>query len=202
MTDLKKIHSTRTPAAFIEMVAEKHPEVHQVLHKANHDVPNRSHAIEPYQAALLYLVAAQFNRTRAKVLEIGTRYGYSASVLSQACPRAQITTVDASDVARNLARENLKAYKNVTCVKAKSWNWLEQVEDGVLSLIFVDGDHDLVEKDLAWWNKLRPGGLMVFHDYTPSRFPAVVAAVHHLKAEPDIVFVQEGTDKGIAGIYK
>lgn len=197
-----KLNLTETPENIIEMVAVTHPEIHQVLHKANHDVPNRSHSIEPYQAAVLYLLAAQYNKARSKILEIGTRYGYSAAIISQACPKAQITTVDADEAARNAAREHLKDYKNVACVKSKSWNWLEQVEDDSLSFIFVDGDHEEVARDLAWWGKLKSGGLMLFHDYTPSRFPRVVAAVHQLAETPDVVVVQLQTDKGMAGVYK
>lgn len=197
-----KLNITDTPEAIIKLVGVTHENIDEVLHKSSHDIPNRSHAIEPYQAAVLYLLAAQYNKPRVQLLEIGTRFGYSASILAQACPKAKITTVDAEESSRSAARENLKAYKNVTCVKSKSWNWLEQVEDDSLSFIFVDGDHEEVARDLAWWAKLKSGGLMLFHDYTPSRFPRVVTAVHQLTTTPDVVVIQIESDKGMAGVYK
>jgi predicted O-methyltransferase YrrM len=199
---LKNIHKADAPAAFIEWVKEKVEGVDEALHQAAHDVPNRSQAIEPYQAAILFALAKQYDRARAKILQIGTRYGYSAAILSLGAPKATITTLDSDRETTNRAKHILRNYGRIECIKSKSWNWLQQVEDNSLHMVFVDGDHEEVERDLPWFEKLKKGGLMLFHDYTPSRFPHVVEAVHALKAEPDLVFVQEGADKGMAGVYK
>ncbi|WP_197231395.1 class I SAM-dependent methyltransferase [Novipirellula artificiosorum] len=53
-------------------------------------------------------------------------------------------------------------------------------EDGELDFVFIDGDHSYqsVKADLtAWHPKLRPGGILLGHDYDPERFPGVVNAV-------------------------
>ena len=125
-------------------------------------------AIEVYQAYALYALARQFNRPGARVLEIGTAIGYSAAVLASALPDAQIITLNphASEAAK--ARANLGAWGNVTVVEALSWDYLESYAGEPFDLIFVDGDHKRVRRDFAWWDHLRDGGLMLFHDYSPA----------------------------------
>ena len=61
--------------------------------------------------------------------------------------------------------------KSVTAAK-----WIGQ---GVLDLVFIDGDHsfEAVRDDLdAWWPTLRPGGTLAGHDYAIYS-PGVVRAV-------------------------
>jgi predicted O-methyltransferase YrrM len=44
----------------------------------------------------------------------------------------------------------------------------EQIADGELDCVFVDGDHsyEAVRKDLPfWWKKVRPGGHLLGDDY-------------------------------------
>lgn len=45
-----------------------------------------------------------------------------------------------------------------------------QFEDGSLDFVYIDGDHtyEFVSKDIAaWWPKVRDGGILSGHDYTP-----------------------------------
>jgi len=46
----------------------------------------------------------------------------------------------------------------------------QQFEDHSLDLVYIDGDHsyEFVSNDIrAWWPKIRPGGILSGHDYTP-----------------------------------
>lgn len=55
------------------------------------------------------------------------------------------------------------------------------VSDATQDFVFIDADHreDAVAADIkAWRSKVRPGGLLCGHDYSP-RFPGVVSAVTH-----------------------
>lgn len=47
-----------------------------------------------------------------------------------------------------------------------------------LDFIYIDGDHSYqqVKKDLDWWDKLNPGGILAGHDYDPNH-PGVTQAV-------------------------
>ncbi len=60
-------------------------------------------------------------------------------------------------------------------------------DDESLGLVFIDGNHDVdsVGADIAaWWPKLRRGGVMLGHDYSPS-FPGVIEAVSAGFGSPD-----------------
>ncbi|MCI0463064.1 MAG: class I SAM-dependent methyltransferase [Gemmataceae bacterium] len=68
----------------------------------------------------------------------------------------------------------------VSLVVADSPRAARLLAPGSCDLIFLDGGHDQasVQGDLqAWWPRLRPGGAMAGHDYTPD-WPGVRAAVH------------------------
>jgi len=52
-------------------------------------------------------------------------------------------------------------------------------EDAELDFVFIDAEHsyEAVRADIsAWWPKLRPGGMLIGHDYNPERFPGVCRA--------------------------
>lgn len=61
-------------------------------------------------------------------------------------------------------------------------------DDAELDFVFVDGEHSYraVKADIeAWWPKIRPGGLLIGHDYDPKRFPGVCRAVDQFCAAND-----------------
>lgn len=186
-----------------------YPELPGVMSTIDRIIKRNTRAIEVYQAYALYALARQFNRPGARVLEIGTAIGYSAAVLASALPDAQIITLNphASEAAK--ARANLGAWGNVTVVEALSWDYLESYAGEPFDLIFVDGDHKRVRRDFAWWDHLRDGGLMLFHDYSPAGTYRACVPVYEalnelrdkLKREFDVLVVDSG-GVGLAGFVR
>ena len=69
---------------------------------------------------------------------------------------------------------------NVTVHRKSSIEASETFLDESLDFIYLDGSHDFdsVHRDLlAWWPKIKDGGIVSGHDYSSGNFPGVVAAV-------------------------
>lgn len=187
---------------------QAHPELVNALLKLR-EIRNRR-AIEEYQAAALYHIARPYDRKGARVLEIGTAFGYSASVLALAMPRATITTLNPDPAEAAQARANLARFgAQVEVVEAKSWEYLAATNDTAYDLIFCDGDHKNVRLDLPWWKHLRTDGLFIFHDYSPSgaarACPPVFRALNEFRdalARDFDVLVVDDNGTGMAGLTK
>ena len=88
-----------------------------------------------------------------------------------------------------------------------SWDVLARDTDA-WDLIFIDGDHNRIARDLPWFNRLREGGLLLCHDYSPqdSRSPSgIVFAELNAMAERlgrpfDVRVIDEGK-VGMVGFY-
>ena len=161
--------------------------------------------IKPAQAELIYNRMVPYNEEGNVILEIGTRLGYSASIIAQAAPLAKVITLEPLSNRVSKAREYLAPFPNITVVQAYSWDYLETYEGPELSAVFVDGDHKRAHKDVPWYYKLKPGGLILFHDYTEKGSIHVVRAVDLLAGfqgrKLDIrVIDEEGA--GMAGMYR
>lgn len=158
--------------------------------------------LELHQAAALYVLAGKHNG--GHILEIGTLAGYSASLMAQAAPEAKIVTLNPAENEIPVATANLARYQNIQIVMAKSWDYLTDYKGPKLDLIFVDGDHKRVGKDMPWWDWLAGGGLMLFHDYSPKACPPVYEAVNQLGERlgrgPDVLIMDE-EKVGLAGFY-
>lgn len=159
-----------------------------------------------YQYEALYRLALHFDGGR--ILEIGCYQGRSALVMALAAPRASILTMspDAEQVVA--AKRNTRG-RNVKVIKARSWDYLKR-DNGTWDMIFVDGNHLRVMIDMPWFNRLRIGGLILFHDYTPlgagqRAHVEVCEAVDMLGAQigrkPDVLIVGE-QQEGMAGFYR
>lgn len=216
-----KITNT-SPAAILAHVAHSYPDIDLTLAEVRANVPSSRREIAKYQAAALYQLARAYNRTDARILEIGTAWGYSAAVMSSAAPLAEIVTLNPNNEQINgkpsevdIAFKNLAHYPNVHIEVAKSWDFLK-TNPGKFDLIFVDGDHARVRADLPFWELVNDGGLFLFHDYSPAgategkgghkrECPPVYAAVNEfaqgLGREPDVLVVDDG-GVGMAGFYK
>ena len=68
---------------------------------------------------------------------------------------------------------------NFTFMHMMSAEASKKFDDASIDLIFIDGDHSYegCHGDIeAWWPKIRPGGIMMGHDYGPE-WPGVLKAV-------------------------
>lgn len=159
----------------------------------------------PWQGAALYALARPHNRCGGNILEIGTAGGYSATILSRACPNAHITTLNPVESEVSQTAPRLVMLGNVTSLCVASWDYLRLYHGPRFDLIFIDGDHKRCALDLPWWEYVRPLGVMLFHDYSPSACPPVFGAVaklgKELGREPDIV-VMDDHNVGIAGFCR
>jgi len=161
--------------------------------------------IKPAQAELIYNCMVPYNQEGNVILEIGTRLGYSASIIAQAAPLAKVITLEPLSERISRASKYLEPFPNITLVRAYSWDYLETYRGPELSAIFVDGDHKRAHRDVPWFYKLKPGGLILFHDYTEVGSLPVVKAVNLLAVslgrKLDIrVIDEEGA--GMAGMYR
>ena len=57
-----------------------------------------------------------------------------------------------------------------TLLRKKGVDAAKQFEDDSIDFVYIDGDHsyDFVKNDIAaWWPKVKEGGILSGHDYTP-----------------------------------
>lgn len=124
----------------------------------------------------------RFNTKPIKFLEVGTWEGRSAiwaleNVLSH--PKSHITCVDTFEEPGTLKtfKQNITAFKDkVTILKGKSQDMLKTpgiLEDkGKFDIIYIDADHHSkhrIEDAILCFPLLKPGGLMIFDDYTNNK---------------------------------
>jgi len=152
----------------IRVVCEACPEGIYALDYARQVVPRCKREIDLYEALYLYWFASQYNYPGSRILEIGTAWGYSASILAQACKLGRITTLNPKMAEFEPAKKRLGIFTNVQARMIKSTDYLDITKGDLWDLIFVDGDHAGVKGDLPYWNRLKVNGLMLFHDYAPA----------------------------------
>lgn len=90
----------------------------------------------------------------------------------------------------NYAINNLAEFGDrVKFIRKASMDALDDVEDGTLDFIYIDGNHrfDYVCPDIIFWSyKVRPGGIVACHDYYSFGWGGVMHAVdaytrsHHI----------------------
>jgi predicted O-methyltransferase YrrM len=117
-------------------------------------------------------------------VELGVLNGQSAAcmgveLINHGLASAQIVLIDT-----NLPKEleaTLAPIAHVLGPKRRgiSWEQAAAFEDASLDYVMIDADHayEAVAKDIAaWLPKIRPGGILAGHDYTPE-IPGVCQAV-------------------------
>jgi len=199
------------PDDILRKVSANAPEVYSILTAVRNDIEPCKREVTYYQAGVLYALAKRYNVEKTHILEIGTARGFSAAILARAATLADIVTLNPKKKEYPIAVANMArpAYHRVTVVQMKSWDYLAQYTGPMLDMVFVDGDHGKVAWDFPWWNWLKPGGLMLFHDYTPMRagrpcqpaYEAIDALQDGLDRDFDVLVVDDD-DVGMAGFYK
>lgn len=106
------------------------------------------------------------------IVEIGTAQGGSAYIFSIATQKRDVKIISIDKYPSQEAKQNLKGM-NVTLVTedsveyAKTWR---KEKNDLIDLLFIDGGHTLLDvyNDYSYWSPLvRPGGMIIFHDYDP-----------------------------------
>lgn len=198
-----------TPDEITAAVLADWPDAAEALLAARALVPGCKREVLSHEAAVLYALARQYDHEGACVLEIGTALGYTAAILALAVPRADLVTLDPKPGEYERAATHLAPLANVLAVQQHSWDYLAAYRGPALDMVFVDGDHNQVERDLGWLGWLKMGGLMIFHDYSPveSRRPCphVYEVVNQFGAtlgrEADVLVVDSRL-RGMAGWYR
>lgn len=130
----------------------------------------------------------------AHAAEVGSYAGESARIMLNTGRVTHITCIDTwagkfAEVEPHFDALAAEHPGRVRKVKAASPAAANLFEDGTFDLLYVDADHayDAVKADLlAWWPKVRDGGVVAGHDYI-WKFKGVIKAVWELWWKPDIV---------------
>ena len=203
-------HMTGTAEEIINRMEIWKPGTEAALQRARGAVESYTkREIRWWEAAVVYACACEQDWPGREILEIGTCLGWSAAVMAEAAPNAQIATCTPRKWHVERARKNLERYENVTVHETRSQDWIQVYHGPPLDMIFIDGDHDRIEEDLFWWDLLNPGGLMLHHDYTPPDATVrpcrpvwdALNTFAEKHGPPQLLFV--GPDlEGVAGWYK
>lgn len=125
-------------------------------------------------------------------VEVGTYFGGSAELWCSNNPSLHLTCVDPympysklgkrhnQDATFERTSECLSKY-NVTMVRKKSMEAVDEFQDGSLDFVHIDADHsfDCCMQDLIGWvPKVRVGGLVIVHDYSSLNWNGVTQAVN------------------------
>lgn len=152
-----------------------------------------------YEAVAIQLLAASLPED-AKIVNFGAGTGTSALAMVSGNPTAKVWTVDISPGSPIGGLENERNAFAATPLKLPeqilgcSWEVGKAWKNGKLDMVFIDGDHSApaVRKDIeAWLPNVKPGGLVLFHDYERDVWPDVKMVVDELmKDHQEIMYVE------------
>lgn len=199
----------KTRAEILKYFIDNYPDFSDATARVDEIIPFFKRSIWPEQAGVLFALAKQYNYEGARILEIGSGIGYSGAHIALGAPKAQITTLNPKGWESKVGADNLKAFPNIRLLPEFSWEYLERYTGPELDMVFIDGDHKQVERDMPWWDWLKVGGLMVHHDYSPDTAKRPVQHVYNVlnnwgaELERDFdVLVQDENLDGMAGWYR
>ena len=129
-------------------------------------------------------------------VELGVLYGFHAQHLVEACPNLFLYGVDAFRKLRpgNGYDDVSQQWFDELCVKTRShleptgrWQLIRETTVEAarnftrpIDFVFIDADHgyEAVRDDIrAWWDHVRPGGIVSGHDFDNPDWPGVRRAV-------------------------
>lgn len=113
---------------------------------------------------LLGVLVRQAAATR--VLEIGTLFGYSGTLIARALPEeGRLVTLEANPKHADLARKNFEragVSRKVELREGPALQTLESLQGSHFDLVFIDADKENYPAYLDWAVRLtRPGGLII-----------------------------------------
>lgn len=162
-----------------------------------------------YQMVMLFglaqKVAREHNWKTATVVEIGCGFGGSTIFLCKAVHPMKVVTYTTSAAEAEIARSNLKRFGcEADVVVGASWDHLKDWKQE-LAMVFVDGDHNAIRRDMPFFNKLQWGGLFFCHDYSSNAGNRVVAEMDVFAAKlgrrfDELCVDADGT--GMVGFYR
>jgi predicted O-methyltransferase YrrM len=202
-----KISGTRDEITHAMLLQASH--AFMILENAHRIVARCKDQMEDYQAIVLSVLSSAFNAPGARILEIGTAYGFSAAIMALSAPLANVATINPSYHEVQSARYHYWKHdiKNVEVIRCKSSEYLAD-NHLAFDFIFIDGDHKNVSDDMIAFDALTVGGVILFHDYSPTgayrACPPVYRAVKQRQEEFrdfDILVIDEN-NTGMAGWIK
>lgn len=207
---METLHLTELqPSEILDYLAVRNSDLFKAMEQSRERVPWIKREINEYQAALIYCLAKRFNCKGANILEIGTAWGRSASLMALAAPLANVITLNPKEHEVKKASVHLKTFPNVTIEQFISWDYLDTYDGPELDMVFIDGDHKRVKRDFPWWNWLKVGGLKLHHDYSPNEssrpcppvYDACNEFIDFLGRDSDILVV-DNENVGMIGFVK
>lgn len=208
MNTEKIVDLVASPQEIIDHVSSVCPEIEQLLFDANIIVHKYKGSMQPYQAAVLYMLAKEYNYSN--VLEIGTGVGYSTYFLTKAAPQANIITINPNADEMKIAGDMFYHQKmKATFLNSTSRHFWSIYDSDNFDFIFVDGDHKDIQFDLKWIGRLNENGCILFHDYSDdtSKSPCLpvynaLTAYQHIVGDFSIYVRDTVNNFGMAGWFR
>ena len=133
--------------------------------------------------------------------EIGTFEGHHAREMFEKLDITKLYLIDPYEKykstlsphlqkAKEESKRVLEEFKDkIVVMHERSVEAAKKIADDSLDFAYIDGIHtyEAVKVDIpAWYPKVKPGGIIGGHDYTPDYFPGVVKAVDEFSKEKGI----------------
>lgn len=148
-------------------------------------------------SALCELVGLAINgKVRSPLfVNVGAGHGTSSLAMAEACPQAEIYSVDSDTWFLKCERDTfmMAGIKHPHQIHANS-HAPDLIFEHKADLIFIDADHreEEVRADiLKWIQYIRNEGIIAFHDYDHPNYPGVKIAVDELMAGQEEVLLIE-----------
>jgi predicted O-methyltransferase YrrM len=131
--------------------------------------------------ALRALTESLIGKEAVHIANIGCEYGRTASEFASVSPLVHVLAVDLFPLDHGIVGDLLAAFKANTAAWARQIEVLQGNSQTVkpsnakrkYDLVFIDAGHhyEEIKADIAnWANRVRAGGVLVFHDYAKGPF--------------------------------
>lgn len=163
-------HNMRRPVVkedIVEMMRTRQAPVTGHLKTLEEFARQENIPIIPHETVAYFRLLLQSLQPQ-QILEIGTAIGFSALMMAENVPTAQITTIDRNEEMLGLARENLAAYdhrQQIKLLAGEAMTLLPDLPDNHFDLVFMDSAKSKYIVFLPEvLKKLKVGGLVILDD--------------------------------------